>query len=234
MRISEAKVIITGGTTGIGYETAKLLKAQGAQVVICARNEDSVNKIATELDVYGIRADVTNEEDITNLFSYAIEKMNGLNILINNAGIGHSGSLLSTSVSDFALIWENNTKSVFMCGQKAAKIFIEQNYGNIINISSMGAVNGFPNGSAYCSSKSAITGLTLSWRSELRKHNIRVTQVNPSEVVTGFGEKSGHVTTAPENKLKGLEIAQVINSLLSLNDIAFVPEINVWATNPGS
>ncbi|KOS05299.1 short-chain dehydrogenase [Flavobacterium akiainvivens] len=234
MKITDAKVIITGGTSGIGYETAKLLKAHGAQVVICSRNEDAVNQIVSELDMFGVRADVSNEKDVENLFEYALKKMNGINVLINNAGIGVSGSILETSVEEFTKVWENNTKSVFMCTQYAAKTFIGQNYGNIINISSMGAVAGFPNGSAYCSSKAAITGLTLSWRAELRKNNIRVTQINPSEVITGFGEKSGHKSKAPETKLKGLEIAQVISSLLSLNDIAFVPEINVWATNPGS
>ena len=98
----------------------------------------------------------------------------------------------------------------------------------------MAAVNGFANGSAYSSSKAAITGLTNSWRAELRKFNIRVTQINPSEVITSFSEKIGYTSSAPENKLKGLEIAQVIVSTLALNGVAMIPEINVWATNPGS
>ena len=124
--------------------------------------------------------------------------------------------------------------SVFLCGQLAARHFIQQNEGNIINIASMAAVNGFANGSAYSSSKAAITGLTNSWRAELRKFNIRVTQINPSEVITSFSEKIGYTSSAPETKLKGLEIAQVIVSTLALNGVAMIPEINVWATNPGS
>lgn len=96
----------------------------------------------------------------------------------------------------------------------------------------MGAVNGFANGSAYVSSKAAITGLTMCWRGELRKHNIRVMQVNPSEVVTPFLDKLGYIPTNTENKLKALEIAQVIVSMLQLNDVGFIPEVNVWATNP--
>lgn len=234
MNLTEAKVIITGGTSGIGFETAKMLRNAGAKVAICSRNEETVQKVSSELDVFGIKADVTNEDDIAKMFIFAIEKMNGLNVLINNAGIGLSGSLLETSVEDFSHLWETNTKSIFMCSKLAAKHFVEQNSGNIINIASMGAVSGFANGSAYCSSKSAITGLTLSWRAELRKHNIRVTQINPSEVITGFSEKSGHKAVAADSKLKGFDIAQVITSILSLNDIAFVSEINVWATNPGS
>ena len=232
MEIKNIKAIITGGTSGIGYETAKLLSSQGAQVVICGRNEETVASVSKEIKSFGIKADVSKEADVKNLFEFAIKKMDGLNVLINNAGLGFMGSLIETSIEDFTQTWETNTKSIFMCGQAAAKYFIEKNTGNIINIASMGAVKGFANGSAYCSSKSAINGLTMSWQAELRKHNIRVSQVNPSEVITPFAEKIGYQSQNTEHKLKGLEIAQVIVSMLALNDIGFIPEINVWATNP--
>lgn len=232
MDIKNAKILITGGTTGIGYETAKLLRSKGANVVICGRKDDKVSEVARELDVYGIKADVTIESDIENMFAFAIEKLDGLDVVINNAGLGFMGSLVETSVDDFTRIWETNTKSVFLCGQIAAKHFISQNSGNIINIASMGAVRGFANGSAYVSSKSAISGLTMCWQAELRKYNIRVTQINPSEVITEFADKIGHTSVDPDRKLKGKEIAEVIFSTLSLSNIAFVPEINVWATNP--
>lgn len=96
----------------------------------------------------------------------------------------------------------------------------------------MGAVRGFAGGSAYVASKAAMTGLTMCWQAELRKHNIRVTQVNPSEVITEFGAKIGYEATNVEKKLKGLEIAQAIVSVLAMNDVGFIPEVNVWATNP--
>ncbi|WP_428233144.1 SDR family oxidoreductase [Flavobacterium sp.] len=232
MDLNGAKILITGGTTGIGYETAKLLRSKGANIVICGRWKENVDEIAAELDIFGIQADVAIERDIEKMFEYALEKLEGLDVLINNAGLGFMGSLIDTSVDDFTNIWQINTRSVFMCGKLAAKYFISQSSGNIINISSMGAVRGFANGSAYVSSKSAISGLTMCWQAELRKYNIRVTQINPSEVITDFAAKIGHVSVDPERKLKGIEIAQVIASTLTLNDIAFIPEINVWATNP--
>lgn len=232
MDLKTAKVIVTGGSSGIGYETAKLLRVQGAKVVICGRSEDTVRQAAKELDVFGIEADVSKESDVQKLFAFALEKLGGLNVLVNNAGVGFIGSLLETSVEDFTRIWETNTRSAFLCGQLAAKHFVAQNAGNIINISSMGAVNGFAGGSAYVSSKSAMTGLTMCWRAELRKHNVRVMQINPSEVITPFVEKLGYTSENTERKLKGVEIAQLICSMLSMNDIGFTPEVNVWATNP--
>ncbi|GGE46944.1 3-oxoacyl-[acyl-carrier protein] reductase [Pedobacter psychrotolerans] len=232
MEIKNARILLTGGTTGIGYETAKLLSTQGAKVVICGRSEESVNSVAKELGIFGIKADVSQEADVERMFAYALENLGGLDVLINNAGLGFMGSLLETSSEDFIKIWETNTKSAFLCGKLAAKHFIEQQSGNIVNISSMGAVRGFANGSAYVSSKAAMSGLTLCWQAELRKHNIRVMQVNPSEVITPFAEKIGHQSVDTEKKLKGLEIAQVIVAMLALNNIAFIPEANVWATNP--
>ncbi|MEJ7560071.1 MAG: SDR family oxidoreductase [Pedobacter sp.] len=232
MDLNTAKVILTGGTSGIGYETAKLLRSKGAQVVICGRDAVTVENVSKELGVFGIKADVSNEADLENLFAFALEKMGGLNVLINNAGLGFMGSLVETSAEDFTRIWETNTRSAFICGKLAAKHFIEQKTGNIFNVSSMGAVKGFANGSAYVSSKAAMTGLTMCWQAELRKYNVKVTQINPSEVVTPFADKLGYKSADVENKLKGFEIAEVIVSTLGMSNVGFIPEINVWATNP--
>lgn len=233
MKIQDIKAIITGGSTGIGYETAKMLRSQGAQIVICSRTKEDIEKAAKELDVFSMAADVSKEEDVAQLFKVAIEQMGGLNVLINNAGIGYFNTLVDTKFEDFQHIWEVNTKSTFLCGQQAAKYFIANNQpGNIINIASMAAVNGMAQGSAYASSKSAITGLTKCWRAELRKHDVRVMQINPSEVVTDFGKKLGFEQDNTEGKLHGEQIAEAIRGMLSMDSVGFIPELSVWATNP--
>lgn len=232
MDLSNAKVLITGGTSGIGFETAKMLKSKGAEVVICGRNKAKVDKASKELDVLGFVADVSNENKVKELVSFANEKMNGLNVLINNAGLGTFSKLVDTSLDDFQKNWEVNTKGLFLTGREAAKHFVDKEYGNIINIGSTAANRGFAQGSAYVASKFAVSGLTDCWRIELRPHNIRVMQINPSEVITNFFDKMGIEQKDNEYKLKPSEIAHVAVSMLAMDDVGFIPSGEVWATNP--
>ena len=232
MDLSNAKVLITGGTSGIGFETAKMLKSKGAEVVICGRTKAKVDKASKELNVKGFVADVSNENKVKELVSFANEKMNGLNVLINNAGLGTFSKLVDTSLDDFQKNWEVNTKGLFLTGREAAKHFVAKDYGNIINIGSTAANRGFAQGSAYVASKFAVSGLTDCWRTELRPHNIRVMQINPSEVVTNFFDKMGIEQKDNEYKLKPSEIAHVAVSMLAMDDVGFIPSGEVWATNP--
>lgn len=232
MNIKEAKVIVTGASSGIGYETAKVLREEGAEVLIVARNEERLKKSANELGVKYYSADISKEVEIENLFEFAIKEMKGLNVLINNAGFGKFASLIETKAEDFEAMWSVNTRGVFLAGKAAANHFIKHNYGNIINIGSTAANRGFPKGSAYVASKFAVSGLTECWRAELRPFNIRVTQVNPSEVVTNFYDDAKYATANTTYKLKPFEIAHTITSMLKMNDIGFIPSAEVWATNP--
>lgn len=232
MEIKNAKILITGGATGMGYEMAKIFKDKGAEVLICGRTEKTVKEAAATLDILGFTADVANEKDVKILFKFVEEKWNGLDVLINNAGVGYFSELVSTTTEDFTRIWDINVKGAFMVGREAAKIFTRQNKGNIINIGSTASLYGFANGSAYVASKFALKGLTECWRAELRKHNVRVMQINPSEVVTDFGAKSGYGSDNNGKKLTSSEIAHVAMSMLTMNDVGFITDATVFATNP--
>lgn len=232
MEIKSARILITGGATGMGYEMAKIFKEKGAEVLICGRTEKTVIEAAQALDVLGFTADVSNEKDVENLFKFAQEKWNGLDVLINNAGVGYFSELVATTTEDFTRVWDINVKGAFMVGREAAKIFTRQEKGNIINIGSTASLYGFANGSAYVASKFALKGLTECWRAELRKHNVRVMQINPSEVVTDFGEKSGYGSDKNGKKLTASEIAHVAMSMLTMNDVGFITDATVFATNP--
>jgi len=109
---------------------------------------------------------------------------------------------------------------------------MDKKYGNIINIGSTASLRGYANGSSYVASKFAVSGLTECWRAELRPYNVRVMQINPSEVITDFLVKEGIEITNEDNKLKPKEIGHLIVNMLSMSDVGFIPDASVWATNP--
>lgn len=233
MDLRNAKVLITGGSSGIGFGTARALKARGAAVAICGRNERRLRDASAELGIVGIVADVSREADVVALVSAVIEQLDGYNVLVNNAGFGSFGPLATLSLEEMQRVFATNVFGAMLAGRESARHFSKQQYGNIINIASTAALRGFANGSTYVASKMALTGLTECWRAELRKDNIRVMQVNPSEVLTSFTENSGRgEQKQSDRKLRSEEIAHAIISMLEMDDRGFVTDLTVWATNP--
>jgi 3-oxoacyl-[acyl-carrier protein] reductase len=233
MNLQNAKVLITGGSSGIGYETAHRLKLAGAEVTITGRNPENLFKAAVELGVHRIIADVASEEDCIRSVAEATTAMGGLNVLINNAGYGYLAPLPEMDVAQFDAMMNVNLRGAMLMAREASKIFIAQKYGNIINLSSTAGLAGMANGTAYSASKFALKGMTESWRHELRKHNVRVMLVNPSEVQTNFSVNAGY-EARPFNssKLEAQEIAHTILAMLQMRDIGFITEATVFATNP--
>lgn len=233
MNISNAKVLITGGSSGIGYETAKQLIAAGAKVAICGRHYDRLQKAAAEIGALPIHADVSNEEDVKGMVQTVIETFGDYNVLINNAAYGYFSLLPDVNSQQFQDLLATNVLGAMMAARESSKYFMEKNYGNIINISSTAGLAGFAGGTAYVASKFALKGMTECWRQELRKYNIRVMLVNPSEVQTNFVVNSGRPAREQnESKLESSEIAHTIVSMLQLRDVGFITEATVWATNP--
>ncbi len=233
MNLKDAKVLVTGGTSGIGYETAKLLIAEGAVVAICGRDEIRTAIAAQEIGATPIQCDVRNEKDVRRMVSTAIDVFGGFNVVVNNAAYGIFGALVDIETSKFDDIWETNVRGAMLVGRECAKHFVKQQTGNIINISSTAGLNGFAGGTAYVASKFALKGMTECWRAELRPHNIRVMLVNPSEVQTNFVVNSGRDARPHSNsKLEAEEIAHTIISMLKMNDRGFITEATVFATNP--
>jgi len=232
MDLSEAKVLVTGGSSGIGKETARLLAEKGANVAICARHEDQLKEAAEEIDALPIQADISKEKDVKVLVDATIKALGGYNVLINNAAYGYFAQLLDFDLNKFNEMMATNVTGTILMARESTRYFTEQEYGNIINIGSTAGAKGFPGGTPYCSSKFAVNALTECWRSELRKYNIRVMQVNPSEVVTNFANTAGHGQNANETKLRPAEIAHVLASMLEMDDRGFVTDTTVWATNP--
>jgi 3-oxoacyl-[acyl-carrier protein] reductase len=231
--LKNAAVLVTGGSCGIGFETARLLRERGARVAICARHADMLESAAKQLDAFPVVADVSNENDVQRLIATVVREYADYNVLINNAGFGVFTPLIEQSAEEFFRVWQTNVLGAMLVARESARHFIGRSYGNIVNISSTAGQRGFANGSAYCASKFALHALTECWRAELRQHNIRVMQVNPSEVQTSFGaEESKPVKPQNPSKLIASDIGQLIVDMLEMEDRGFVTEATVWATNP--
>ena len=233
MNLNEAKVLITGGSSGIGYETAKQLIAEGAKVVICGRDETRLKKAGRELGCTTYTADVSKEEDVVNLVKFTIETLSGFNVLVNNAAYGYFDLLVDMNTGKFDEMFAVNVRGAMMVARESTKHFIKNKSGNIINIASTAGKAGFAGGTAYSASKFALSAMTECWRAELRKFNIRVMQVNPSEVQTNFVANSGReVRPSNSTKLEAQEIAHLILAMLKMRDVGFITEATVFATNP--
>ena len=232
MELKDATILITGGTLGIGYETARLLIDSGARVAITGRDSGRVESAAEELGALGIVADVAKVEDVDRTYDRFLGEFGRLDCLINNAGIGRSRKVEELTVEDFQEIYAVNVFGAAMMASRAAVLFREQGSGNIVNISSTAGTKGYPGGSIYASSKFALRGMTQCWQAELRPHNVRVFLINPSEVTTAFGNPEREERPDEPNKLRGQEIAQAIKGALEMDDRGFIPELTVWATNP--
>ena len=232
MELLDRVVLITGGNSGLGKATAQLLREHGARVIITGRNKDKTERVAKEIGLDAFHCDVTQDDQIAALFKYIEKKYNRLDVLINNAGIGQRYPLTEIKREKMREIYEVNVFGATIVASHAAKLFIKQNYGNIINIASTASLKGYPTGSIYSSSKFALRGLTQCWQGELRKNNIRVILVNPSEVPTAFGEENRKERPLEDNKLSPMEIAHTIKSVLTMDDRGYIPEVTVHATNP--
>lgn len=233
MDLSTARVLVTGGSGGIGFETARQLRMKGARVAICARDEHRLGEAAAALDALAIHADVANEEDVVRMVRQVIGTFGGYDVLINNAGFGLFAPLTELRLEDMQRVFATNVYGAMLVARESAKHFIAQNRGNIVNIASTAGQRGFAGGTAYSASKFALSAMTECWRAELRKHNVRVMQVNPSEVQTDFVVASGRAERPySERKLHSSDIAQTIVSMLELPDRGFIVETSVWATNP--
>ncbi|MGY6560990.1 MAG: SDR family oxidoreductase [Luteibaculaceae bacterium] len=232
MQVKDSVFLVTGGTSGIGKALAVLLKEHGGKVFITGRDAQKLESVKKEIGVEGIVADVSNEADVLKTYETVLKTFGKLDALINNAGIGFVVPIEEYTLAQYQEIFGVNVFGAALMGREAAKLFKKQNYGNIVNIGSTASQRGYPGGGIYSASKFALRSMSQCWAAELRKHNVRVTHVNPSEVTTAFAQTDRVERPEVDNKLRGEEIAHAIVSALTMDNRGFVPEITIHATNP--
>ena len=233
MNIKGKNVIITGGSLGIGKQTAYDLLKKGANVLVTGRSIDRLNEAFNHSNAKLIAFDIGDTDNI-NLNAKKCLKIldNKVDILINNAGIGVRKSIDELNIKDFLDVFNVNVFGLSLFTKEIIPIMKRNTEGTIINIGSTASLKGYKNGSIYSSSKFAVRSLTQCWQSELRPFNIRVCQVNPSEVTTAFGNLERIERDEVYNKLTSKEISHAIISSIEMDNRGFINELNVWATNP--
>jgi len=210
--------VVTGGSRGIGLAIADALAAAGASVAITGRDQGHLDKARKQLAIHGpaiiaARADVRSAEDADRAIAEAAAAFGGLDILINNAGIGLFSKASDMSIQQWRDVIDTNLSGVFYCCHAAIPHMRRRAGGWIINISSLAGKNPFVGGSAYCASKAGLNAFSEALMQEVRYDNIRVSYVMPGSVATGFSGR-GEQGSA-DWKLAPEDVAQVVLDLIS-------------------
>jgi NAD(P)-dependent dehydrogenase (short-subunit alcohol dehydrogenase family) len=217
--LSGKVAFVTGGSRGIGLAIARALRAQGAAVAITGTDQQHLDSAERDLladgaggRVMALRADVRSYVEVEKALSSVATQLGGVDILINNAGVGVFRSVAETSVDEWQRVIETNLSGVFHCCHAALPLLKQRGGGWIVNISSLASKNPFVNGAAYCASKSALNAFSEALMQEVRYDGVRVAYVLPGSVNTGFG---GLSNTKSEWALAPDDVAEVVADLIA-------------------
>jgi NAD(P)-dependent dehydrogenase (short-subunit alcohol dehydrogenase family) len=194
MKLSDKVVLVTGSARGLGWEIVRAFAAEGARVTICDLTQSDADEAVAKLGlpaarVLGVKADVTSEHDVDDLFCRTLEKFARLDVLVNNAGFAWPrGGPVNLEVAETPLdVWrkilDTNLNGTFLCSREALKIMRAQRSGAIINISSPQGKKGKLLRGAYSAAKFGVEGLTQVLALENEAHNIRVNCLDPGGIV---------------------------------------------------
>ena len=233
MNVKGKHIIVTGGSLGIGKQTAINLIEKGAVVLVTGRSQERLDEAFMDIECHTIAFDIGDTSNIEQNAKKCLALFNGkVDVLINNAGIGERKSIEELSIESFIKVFNVNVFGLALFTKQMVPIMKKNQGGTIINIGSTASLKGYQTGSIYASSKFAVRCLTQCWQAELRPYNIRVCQINPSEVTTAFGSPDRIERDEVHNKLTSKEISHAITSAIEMDDRGFINELNVWATNP--
>lgn len=192
--LKDRVAIVTGASRGIGKEIAKTLAAQGAKVVLSARNAELLKAVAEEITAAGgtalvVAGDVSVGSDAEKLVSETVAAYSTVDILVNNAGITRDGLLMRMKDEDWDTVLDVNLKGAFLCSREVAKVMTKKRFGRIINISSVVGEMGNPGQANYCASKAGLLGLTKSMARELARRNVTVNAITPGFIETDMTDE---------------------------------------------
>ncbi|MET3130907.1 glucose 1-dehydrogenase [Oxalobacteraceae bacterium GrIS 1.11] len=197
MKLFEKVAIVTGATQGIGLACARRLILEGASVMLVDIQPEGAEAAAALGDkARFFAADVSQKTDVDAMVAKTLALFGRIDILINNAGVTHAADFLDLSEDDFDRVIRINLKSMFLCGQAAARAMVKQQSGCIINMSSVNAELAIPNQVPYVVSKGGINQLTKVMALNLAPYGVRVNGIGPGTILTELAKKA--VLSSPE------------------------------------
>lgn len=231
--------VVTGGSKGIGFAIARALRALGMDVVISARHEnelaEAVRSLGGAAHVHGVRSDVRSAADAKRLVADTVSRFGGIDVLVNNAGVGRFANVADMSDDEWQQIIETNLSGVFHCCRAAIPELRRRGGGFIVNISSLAGKNSFAGASAYCASKAGLNAFSEALMQEVRYDNIRVAYVMPGSVSTGFGDHSSSqpgVAGEADWKLSPDDVARVVVDLVSHDARSLPSRVEIRPSRP--
>lgn len=228
--------LVTGASKGIGLAVSSALAEQGARVLMCARNPETLQASVSQLkstsgdNVSGYAADVSNSKDVEKLFQAVDQQLGGLDILVNNAGIGIFHAVGELSVEDWDKVIGTNLSGAFYCSREALSRFPETRGGRIINISSLAGKNPFAGGSAYNASKFGMNALSEVTMLDHRFDNVRVSYIMPGSVATEFSQ--GGSGKHADWKIQPEDVAEIVLDILRMPERTLISRIEVRPSRP--
>lgn len=237
MDLKGKNALITGGGRGLGKAVAIMLANEGVNIAITGRNEENLKHTVAELKTKGVNAtyavfDVDSEDEVIKGVSAIAKNLGGIDILINNAGIGDFGSFETMSSSSWEQVIKTNLFGVYYVAKAVLPYLKEKSEGDIVNVASTAGLKGGPNMSAYCASKAAVISLSQSMMAELRKFNIRVITLTPSTIATDMSIDGGLTDGNPEKVLQPEDFAEWVRDILKMNRRAMIANGSIFSTNP--
>ena len=231
-RLDGKVALVTGGSKGIGFAIAQALVGAGARVVITGRNARDLESAQSALGAHAhaLAADARSAQEVATTVDTAVQQFGGLDILINNAGIGIMKNAADMSIVDWQATIDTNLTGVFYYCHAAIPHLRRRGGGWIINISSLAGKNPFIGGTAYCASKAGLNAFSEALMQEVRYDGIRVTYVMPGSVATGFGGpgKPEHA----EWKIQPADVGQVVLDLLLMPPRSLPSRIELRPSKP--
>lgn len=229
-KLEGKRCLLTGATGGLGEELSRELESLGCRLFLTGRSAQCLEALAGRLArgveaAYRVPADLAVDADVERLIACVVERMGGIDVLVNNAGVFPVGPLASLSDVELDDCLRVNLKAAIVLSRAFTPAMAEAGWGRVVNIASSSAYAGFADTAAYCASKHGLLGFSRALDDELRGRGVRVTAISPGSIQTPMGRRVRGQSY--DTFMSPREVAQVVGTIVSLDGSLIVNELRL-------